>query len=97
MVGLALRLLGEFEARDNAGRLVTIGARKTRALLAVLALASSNWVLRDRICRLLWSDRADEQARSSLRRPWRPCGRILLRLAGCRWLRPTAGSSSIRT
>lgn len=64
---LALRLLGEFEVRDSAGQLVTIAARKNRALLAALALAPSNSAPRDRIARLLWGDRADEQARSSLR------------------------------
>ena len=60
-------MLGEFEARDGAGRLLTIGARKNRALLAALALAPSNSVSRERIARLLWSDRAEEQARNSLR------------------------------
>lgn len=64
---LALKLLGEFEARDSTGRLLTIGARKNRALLAALALAPANSLPRDRIARLLWSDRAGEQARSSLR------------------------------
>jgi TolB-like protein len=66
-VFLALGLLGEFVARDGAGQLLTIAARKNRALLAALALAPSNAMPRERIARLLWSDRADEQARSSLR------------------------------
>jgi DNA-binding SARP family transcriptional activator len=66
-ISLALRLLGEFEARDGAGDLLTIGARKNRALLAALALAPSNTAARERVARLLWSDRADEQARNSLR------------------------------
>jgi hypothetical protein len=36
-----LRLLGEFEARDQTDQLVPILAKKNRALLAALALAPS--------------------------------------------------------
>ena len=62
-----LKVLGEFEARDGAGNLITITGRKNQALLAVLALAPSFSMTRARIANLLWSDRGDDQARSSLR------------------------------
>jgi DNA-binding SARP family transcriptional activator/TolB-like protein len=42
-------------------------ARKTRAVLAVLALASPRKVLRARLTGLLWSSRENEQSRASLR------------------------------
>jgi DNA-binding SARP family transcriptional activator len=64
---LTLRILGDFEVRDEAGRLVEVGAKKNRALLATLALAPSGSMRREQISRLLWSDRADDQGRSSLR------------------------------
>ncbi|MEZ5669278.1 MAG: BTAD domain-containing putative transcriptional regulator [Alphaproteobacteria bacterium] len=64
---LALSLLGEFEIRDGAGQIIPLVGRKNRALLAILALAPGASVSRARAARLLWSDRADEQARSSLR------------------------------
>lgn len=66
MASLELRLLGDFEARD-AGRLIGIKAKKNRALLAALALAPSGSLPRGFIASLLWSDRGEAQARSSLR------------------------------
>lgn len=41
--------------------------RKTRALLAIVALAQPRPVLRSRLAELLWSRRPEEQARASLR------------------------------
>ncbi len=41
--------------------------RKTRALLAIIALSSPRPVLRSRLAELLWSRRPEEQARASLR------------------------------
>ena len=67
MTALVLKLLGEFDARDAAGRPVILSGRKNRALLAALALAPSCSISRERIARLLWSDRGDAQAYSSLR------------------------------
>jgi DNA-binding SARP family transcriptional activator/TolB-like protein len=43
------------------------GGRKTRALLAVIALSSPRPALRGRLAELLWSRRPEEQARASLR------------------------------
>ena len=62
-----LQLLGEFRARDAAGRPVIVAARKNRALLALLALTPSGSMARERIVGLLWSDRGAVQAQSSLR------------------------------
>ncbi|CAN5255124.1 BTAD domain-containing putative transcriptional regulator [soil metagenome] len=67
MAALALRLLGDFEARDGAGRALDVKSRKNRALIAVLALAPSSSLPRELIASLLWSDRGEEQARASLR------------------------------
>jgi TolB-like protein/Flp pilus assembly protein TadD len=67
MTSLQLRILGDFEARDGAGRSIDIQARKSRALLGVLALSPSGSAPRERLASLLWSDSGDAQARSSLR------------------------------
>ncbi len=65
MASLKLGLLGSFEVRDKADHPVIISAKKTRGLLALLAFSPS--VARERLANLLWSDRGDVQARSSLR------------------------------
>jgi TolB-like protein len=62
-----LRLLGDFEVEGKLGQPVKISAKKGRALLALLALSASGCASRQRLANLIWSDRADEQARSSLR------------------------------
>ena len=64
---LRLKLFGQMQAQDAAGRSVLPRSRKTRAVLAVLALAAPKPVLRSRLTGLLWSQRAREQARGSLR------------------------------
>jgi DNA-binding SARP family transcriptional activator/TolB-like protein len=63
---LLLQCLGTLRLRDSAGKDITPRTRKSRAVLAVLALggrASS----RARLADLLWSDRGEEQAKSSVR------------------------------
>lgn len=60
------RLLGDFALFDDQGRNVTPTRRKGRALIAYLALASGS-ATRDRLAGLLWGERAEEQARASLR------------------------------
>ncbi len=52
---------------DHQGRTFLPRSRKTRALLAVLALASPKPVLRLQLASLLWSQREKQQARASLR------------------------------
>ncbi len=54
-------------AQDCAGRDVLPKMRKTRAVLAILALRASEPVLRGHLTALLWSRREPEQARGSLR------------------------------
>ena len=65
MTCLKLGLLGVFEMRGAADRPIAVSAKKGRGLLAVLALSHS--VPREKLASLLWSERGDAQARSSLR------------------------------
>jgi DNA-binding SARP family transcriptional activator len=64
---LRLRLIGQMEAWSAGGESVLPTGRKTRALLAVVALSTSRQVLRARLAETLWSRRPEEQARASLR------------------------------
>jgi len=64
---LRLRLFGHMAADDSNGRSYLPRTRKTRALLAILAIASPKPVLRQQLASLLWSRREQEQARGSLR------------------------------
>jgi len=74
---LQLKLLGGFEARIVSGPVLDIAARKTRALLAYLALPTGRSHARDKLVGLLWSDRGDEQARNSLRQALTELGKAL--------------------
>ncbi len=62
-----LRLIGQMEASTLASDSVLPPGRKTRALLAIVALSQPRPVLRSRLAELLWSRRPEEQARASLR------------------------------
>lgn len=64
---LRLTLLGSMAAFGPDGRSVLPRGRKTRAILAILALAAPDPVPRSRLTALLWSRRDREQARASLR------------------------------
>jgi TolB-like protein/Tfp pilus assembly protein PilF len=64
---LQVRLLGGFEARLDSGPELALKGRKAQALLAYLAAAPGVARSRDGLTGLLWSDRAEEQARGSLR------------------------------
>ena len=66
-VRLRITLLGRMDARAVTGEPLMPRSRKTRALLAILALDAPAPVLRQRLADLLWSRRAEEQARGSLR------------------------------
>ena len=66
-VVMRLRLIGQMEAWTLRSESVLPAGRKTRALLAVVALAAPRPVLRSRLAELLWSRRPEEQARASLR------------------------------
>ncbi|MBV9538139.1 MAG: hypothetical protein JOY70_04305, partial [Acidisphaera sp.] len=62
-----LTLFGPMRAEDTGGRDLLPRQRKTRAILAILALAAPRAVPRTRLTTLLWSRRDAEQARASLR------------------------------
>ena len=62
----SLALLGPMRLSNSAGDDFTPKARKSRALLAVIALAGAP-VARSRLGNLLWGDRGEEQAKASLR------------------------------
>src|SRR5580765_778084 len=64
---LHISLLGHMHVQDAAGRSVLPRARKTRAVLAILALAGSKPLPRSHLATLLWSRRGKEQAQASLR------------------------------
>ena len=66
-VVVRLRLIGQMEAWTLTSENVLPAGRKTRALLAVIALSSPRAALRGRLAELLWSRRPEEQARASLR------------------------------
>ncbi len=64
---LQIELLGGFEARLAPDSGLVFGQRKAQAILAYLALAPDYTVPRARLVHLLWSERGEDQARSSLR------------------------------
>ena len=64
---IRLRLIGQMEAWTLTSESVLPIGRKTRALLAILALSVPRPVLRGRLAEILWSRRPEEQARASLR------------------------------
>src|SRR5487761_1731866 len=64
---LRLRLIGQTEAWTFSAENVLPVGRKTRALLAIVALAAPRPALRGRLAEMLWSRRPEEQARASLR------------------------------
>lgn len=65
-MGLTLKMFGGFSVRDGSGTVLSLRTRKTRALLAYLAVNSDRPQSRERLMALLWSDRSDRQARQSL-------------------------------
>ena len=64
---MRLRLIGQMEAATLTGDSILPSGRKTRGVLAVVALSSPRPVLRGRLAEMLWSRRPEEQARASLR------------------------------
>jgi TolB-like protein len=66
MTAPRLELLGGFHLYAG-GRTVDILAKKNRALLGILALSPGIETTRERLTGLLWDDRAEDQARGSLR------------------------------
>jgi TolB-like protein len=64
---LHLKLLGGFTACSSSGAAVHVRGRKSQALLAYLAVNADKGLTREKAIGLLWSDRDDHRARSSLR------------------------------
>src|SRR5262245_54280272 len=60
-------LLGGLSVRDGQGVPIGISSKKNRALLVILALSPNMRASRHQLANLLWSDRDDIHARSSLR------------------------------
>ncbi len=67
MTSMRLELLGDLLIRSGDGALVTIGAKKSQALLAYLAMKPVQHVSREKLAGLLWSSTGPDQARQSLR------------------------------
>ncbi len=64
---LKLNIFGRFCVADALGNEIPVKSRKSRALLAYLALPPGKPRSREQIMALLWSDRGDQHARASLR------------------------------
>ncbi|HEV7573364.1 MAG TPA: BTAD domain-containing putative transcriptional regulator [Thermoanaerobaculia bacterium] len=64
---MRLELLGDLLIRSGDGSLVTIGSKKSQALLAYLAIKPAQHVSREKLAGLLWSSTGPDQARQSLR------------------------------
>jgi TolB-like protein/Tfp pilus assembly protein PilF len=67
MAALKIRLLGGFEAQNALEEPLVLAGRKAQALLAFLAMTPGEPQPREKLIALLWGDRAEEQARGSLR------------------------------
>ena len=67
LILLKFKMLGRFEARLAPEAELVFSQRKAQAILAYLALAPDHSVPRAKLVHLLWSERGEEQARSSLR------------------------------
>ena len=62
-----LRLLGRFELALDTGPVLTVSGARAQLLLARLALANGGHLDRALLSAMLWGERADAQARASLR------------------------------
>ena len=67
MTIVRIRLRGDFCVTSPTGQLLTPKSKKAMGLLALLAVSDNHTRVRRWIENMLWSDRAPEQARGSLR------------------------------
>jgi TolB-like protein len=67
VVACRLTLLGGFSLETAVGATLALPTRKDKLLLAYLALSGGRPQSRDRLAALLWGDRAEAQARDSLK------------------------------
>jgi TolB-like protein len=77
MAHLQLTLFGGFHAQIAGGPVIDIATRKTRALLAYLALPPGRPHTREALVSLLWGDRGEKQAQASLRQALVELNRVL--------------------
>lgn len=66
-IRLRVTMLGRMDVRAVTGEPLLPRSRKTRAVLAIIAMEAPAVVSRQRLADLLWSRRGEEQARGSLR------------------------------
>jgi TolB-like protein/DNA-binding SARP family transcriptional activator len=64
---ITINLLGPFAALDARSDRLAVGSRRSRALLACLAMETGDSWTRPRLATLLWHNRSEQQGRSSLR------------------------------
>ena len=64
---ITINVLGPFEALGPHGERLTVRSRRSRALLACLAMETGESWTRSRLATLLWDSRSERQGRSSLR------------------------------
>jgi TolB-like protein/DNA-binding SARP family transcriptional activator len=64
---ITINLLGPFEALGARGERLAVRSRRSRALLACLAMETGDSWTRPRLATLLWDNRSEQQGRSSLR------------------------------
>jgi DNA-binding SARP family transcriptional activator/TolB-like protein len=74
---LRVRLFSTMDVHGPSGASLLPKGRKTRGVLAVLALNAGRAVMRDELTELLWSRREREQARASLRQAVHELGDVL--------------------
>src|SRR5215813_9411128 len=67
MAALVLNLFGGFEVCLTSGAPLAISTKAGQAMMAYLALSPHQRHSREKLAALLWEDRLDQQARSSLR------------------------------
>ena len=74
---VCVRVLGGFELIGAGGDSLTLSGRKSRALVALLALPPGLGWSRERLTAVLWGDREEELARGSLRQALAELRRLL--------------------
>lgn len=62
-----IRVLGPTSVHDQHGQLIKVSGRKPLALLIYMIIHHDRFVSREDLAQLLWPDRSDDQARTSLR------------------------------
>src|SRR6476661_4337988 len=67
LASLVLNLFGGFEVCLTSGAPLAISTKAGQAMMAYLALSPQQRHSREKLAALLWEDRPDQQARTSLR------------------------------